>query len=226
MKKSAEAIVEEYFITEILKGTFKANTMLKAERELAELLGYSRPVIHKALIRVEGRGLVTIIPRRGILVNDYRESGKLGMLESIYDLYRTGINRELNSSMLRFIRNNFLSILMIAADTDSMQKQQLCSAQENRRIETGLDVFQWMHLYAVACGNLVYPMLINEFKNGIINVSDVLLNDTVRESFVQLIKDLDGAFESRKEEGGIEERLQSLFDFIELNWLGRKKEDA
>ena len=231
MKKSAETIAEEYFITEILKGTFKPDTMLQSERELAKTLEFSRPVIHKALIRVEARGLVTIIPRRGVRVNDYRLSGKLAMLESVYDLYRTGITRELNSSMLRFIRNNFLMILILASRIDPGLKMKLCATQENRQIETGLDVFLWMHTYAVACGNLVYPMLINEFKTGIINVSDVLLNEAARDSFIQRIKELDGTFGRRGEEKeierrGIEERLQSLFDFIELTWLGRKEEDA
>ena len=224
MKKSAETVVEEYFITEILKGTLPPNTMLKPERELTEQLGFSRPVIHKALIRLEGQGLVTILPRRGIRVNDYRLSGKLVLLERIFDLYRVGIDQRLSQSMLRFIRQNFFSIMSLVQELDFSKKQALYKTQSDRLIETGEAVFQWMHTYALGCENLVYPMLINEFRTGILNVGDVILGGQGRTSFIQLLKDLNDFMLTK--DTGMELRVRTLFEFIEHNWLEGSEELA
>ncbi len=223
-KKSAETLVEEYFIKEILNDSLRAHTMLKPERELAENLGYSRPVIHKAIIRLEERGLLTIIPRRGVRVNDYRESGKLGLLDSIYDLYRTGISKKLNTSMLEFIRENLEDLLLTLLDGEPEKLQECCLLQEERRYAGGEDVFKWMHTYAVYCENPIYSMLINEFRTGIINVGNAVLGGEEHAAFVCLLKEVNGILQSGLREE-LKEKLRELFAFIKYHWLGRDDEN-
>ena len=52
------------------------------ERELAVMLRVSRPVVHEGLVDLAAKGLVTLIPRVGTLVNDYRKDGSLAFLAS------------------------------------------------------------------------------------------------------------------------------------------------
>ena len=222
--KSAETTVEEYLVKEILNGKIEANTMLKPERELAEALGYSRPVIHKAIIRLEARGLLTIIPRRGVRVNDFRQSGKLGILEIIYDMYHTGISRKLNVSMLVFIQNNLEAILETICSGDLGRRLECCSVQAECSYETGEDVFKWMHTYALYCANPVYPMLINEFKTGIVNVGNAMLQGSERQSFIQLLIELNFLLASGQVKD-LKNKIQWLFVFIERHWLGREEDE-
>ncbi|SCY81670.1 GntR family transcriptional regulator [Alkaliphilus peptidifermentans] len=224
-KKSAEATAEECLVKEILNGNLKAHSMLRPERELAEMLGYSRPVIHKAIIRLEACGLVTIIPRRGVRVNDYRESGKLGLLESIYNLYRTGISRELNIAMLKFIQNNLEAILMAIVDGDQEKRVECCAIQEDCSIDSPEDVFRWMHSYALYCGNPIYPMLINEFKIGIINVGNVVLNGSQRQEFIKLLREVNGDLKVGHGPS-LKDKLKALFIFIEVNWLSYDEKEG
>ena len=67
----------------ILKGALKPGEKLAPERDLAKKLGVSRPVIHEGIITLETRGLVTLRPRHGVVVNDYRLRGTLDLLLSL-----------------------------------------------------------------------------------------------------------------------------------------------
>jgi GntR family transcriptional repressor for pyruvate dehydrogenase complex len=46
-------------------------------------LGVSRPVVHEGLLELVARGLVTIRPRHGAIVSDYRTQGSVTMLASL-----------------------------------------------------------------------------------------------------------------------------------------------
>ena len=51
-------ITEARLINAILDGTFPVNSSLPGERELAELLGVTRPTLREAMQRMERDGLV------------------------------------------------------------------------------------------------------------------------------------------------------------------------
>ena len=223
--KSAEAYVEEHLLKEILNGDLLPMTLLKPERELAESLGVSRPVVHKAIIRLEARGLVTIVPRKGVWVNDYRVSAKLGILESIYDLYHEGINRELNLSMLAFIRETLEAIIIQIIQGNASQKQACYDRQSKNTYEDGTAVFIWIHGFAISCGNPIYPMLINEFKRGIINVSDAVLFNGDAQVFLKRLTDINRLIiDNEVTREGVRNALHALFKYIERQWLIEKKE--
>jgi len=73
----------ERFEELILSGRLSIGQKLPSERELARQLAVSRPVVHDGLVALEARGLVTIQPRVGTVVNDYRRSGSLALLTSL-----------------------------------------------------------------------------------------------------------------------------------------------
>ncbi|KAB3530687.1 FadR/GntR family transcriptional regulator [Alkaliphilus serpentinus] len=218
VKKNAESKVEEYLIKLILNGKVSPGTYLKPERQLAIELGYTRPVIHKAIIRLESKGLVTIVPRQGVMVNDYRITGKLELLENLFDLNRQGIHPALNRSMLRFIHRNFQSLLIeLASDKSNTLKF------HQNPIESGEDIFNWMHGYAMSSKNVIYTMLFNEFKLGILNVGDAIVKAD-KQFLQQGRKSIDHAVESGHIDD-IEVLLHQWFNTIEKLWLGGEKSE-
>ena len=73
----------------ILSGKVSMGEKLPSERALALQLGVSRPVVHSGLVELAARGLVTLTPRVGAVVNDYRRQGSLALLNSLIS-YRRG----------------------------------------------------------------------------------------------------------------------------------------
>lgn len=220
-EQSAEAIVEEILIMGILNGKYKAQTWLQPERELALEFGYSRPVVHKAIIRLESKGLLTIVPRQGVKVNDYREAGKLGLLESIYHLYRGGINKQLNQSMLRFIQNNLELMVILIQCSDEENRKNCHRALTQHAFQESEDVFLWLQSFAFYCGNVIYPMLLNEFKIGILNVSQAVIQGGDRQKFYHHLKAVMDLVQVHyvSDREDVHHKVQVLFDFIEQNWL-------
>ena len=49
----------------------------------------SRPVVHEGLVDLAAKGLVTLKPRVGTVVNDFRKEGSLAILNSIIN-YQQG----------------------------------------------------------------------------------------------------------------------------------------
>ena len=97
--------LKEVFISRfedlILTGKLAIGQRLPPERELAVQLGVSRPVVHEGLLDLSVKGLVTMKPRAGTVVNDYRKEGSLFMLESIFN-FRGGTS--IRSSCGAFFR--------------------------------------------------------------------------------------------------------------------------
>lgn len=208
MKASAEQFVENHFIERILNGELKPFEKMKPERVLAEELGYSRPVIHKAIMRLEDKGLVKIKPRKGVEVLDYKTHGKLSLLDNILFLDKDDISNDLNKAMITFIKDNFRSIII----TFRVVTKQATVLD----LKTLEGYFNWLHSYAVLSENLIYPMLINAFEIGIKNVSKTLVGDPCIEEMIFKI-------ENFLVNGEIEAALsyvEPLFEKIQKNWIG------
>ena len=63
----------QVLITKILSGELEIGSFLPPERNLAEMLGISRSSLHQAILELEYLGFVSIVPRRGTIVSDYRK---------------------------------------------------------------------------------------------------------------------------------------------------------
>ncbi|MBW1814590.1 MAG: FadR family transcriptional regulator, partial [Deltaproteobacteria bacterium] len=83
--------LKEIFISRfenlILSGKLSIGQKLPSERELALQLGVSRPVVHEGLVDLASKGLITLTPRIGTVVNDYRTEGSLAMLTSLFNYH-------------------------------------------------------------------------------------------------------------------------------------------
>ncbi|NLN70357.1 MAG: fatty acid metabolism transcriptional regulator FadR [Chloroflexi bacterium] len=76
-------IAEHRLISAILDGTFKINSNLPGERELAERLGVTRPTLRETLGRLERDGWVEINQGKPTRVCDYWQEGNLGVLNTL-----------------------------------------------------------------------------------------------------------------------------------------------
>ena len=182
---SLKDVFIERFESLILSGQLKIGQPLPSERELALRLGVSRPVVHKGLVDLEVKGLVTLTPRVGAMVNDYRREGSLALLNSLVSYQKGRLEPDLQTSLLNMRQLFEVETARLAAlhrEDEHLKAMQEVVAEEMQRPLgdvagiTALD-FRFHHLLALASGNLIYPMLINSFKQVYLNLAAQFFED-------------------------------------------------
>lgn len=155
----------------ILSGEWQIGLRLPSERDLAAQLNISRPVLHEALVDLAAKGLVTIEPRRGVFINDYRTSGSCALLSSLLSFSGGRLDPAFTQSMIEMRLLVECENAFLAAQNrtdDQLAGLQDLLAQEAKDISdtrslTDLDYALHLQI-AVASGNLVYPLIMNSFK--------------------------------------------------------------
>jgi fatty acid metabolism transcriptional regulator FadR len=170
----------------ILSGRFKIGQKLPSERELALQLGVSRPVVHEGLVELAARGLVSIKPRVGALVNDYRKEGSITLLSSLIQYQKGMLEPALLESLLQMRLLMEPEFARFAAQNrteeqlhefhDILKKEETASYL-NSQIMTDID-FEFHLLIALASGNAVYPLLLNSFRQVYTNLSGQFFKDS------------------------------------------------
>lgn len=156
----------------ILSGKLKIGQALPPERRLAEQLGVSRPVLHEALVDLAAKGLVTIVPRRGVFVSDFRTSGSLAMLTALISYHNGELDKPFLESLLQMrLLMEVETARLAAIYRTKEQLEQFHHILEEEQQVNRQDVqalseldFRFHQLIAIASGNLVYPLVINSFK--------------------------------------------------------------
>jgi len=165
----------------ILSGRFAIGERLPSERELALSLEVSRPVVHKGLVELAARGLVTLKPRVGAEVADYRKQGSLPLLQSLLTYQRADLEPEILESMLAMRRLVEVEAARLAAqrrteaDLDELRAllaREQAADPDDARTVTDLD-FEFHHQVALASKNRVYPMLIKSCEGAYKSLSGV-----------------------------------------------------
>lgn len=169
----------------ILSGTFSVGERLPPERELAKKLGVSRPVVHEALVDIATKGLVTMTPRKGTVVNDFRRKGSVVLLTSLLE-YHDG---KLDPDLLEGLLNMRLLVEIENARLAAKNRTDAQLEEFNRvlDIETKIDHddidavtaldFEFHLILAISTDNLLYPLLLNSFKPVYTNLSGQFFKD-------------------------------------------------
>ncbi len=156
----------------ILSGDLKVGERMPAERDLAARLGVSRPVLHEALVDLAAKGLVTINPRRGVVINDFRKSGSMAILSSLLTYHNGELDPRFVSSLFSMrllVETETARLAAIHASAEQLQElQQIVQkelAADRSSISTlvALD-FDFHLLVSIASENLAYPLILNSFK--------------------------------------------------------------
>jgi len=170
----------------IISGHFPIGSRLPSERELSNLLGVSRPVVHEGLVDLSSKGLVTMIPRVGTLVNDYRSQGSLTILNSLLSYHEGSLEPNILESMLRMRMLFEIETARLAARNRTenhldefrtiLEQERNCD-QSDPELTADLD-FRFHHTIAIASGNVIYPLLINSFRQVYTNITGKFFTDT------------------------------------------------
>ncbi len=156
----------------ILSGELKAGEHLPAERDLAVKLGVSRPVLHEALVDLAAKGLVTIQPRRGVVVNDYRQSGSMAILSSLLSYHQGEFDPAFTDSLFEMrmlIESETARLAAIKATPEQLAHlQELMVAEkaaDRNDIATLTKLDFDFHLQiGLASQNHIYPLILNSFN--------------------------------------------------------------
>ncbi|PKL40475.1 MAG: hypothetical protein CVV44_02410 [Spirochaetae bacterium HGW-Spirochaetae-1] len=181
--------LKDVFVTRfeelILSGKLKIGEKLPSERELAVQLGVSRPVVHEGLIELASRGLVSMKPRAGAVVNDYRREGSLTLLSSLIQYHKGKLEPHLFDSMLQMrslLETEFARLAAENRTADQMKelndilKIEASINYKNTEIVTNLD-FEFHLLVSLATGNAIYPLILNSFRKIYTNLSGQFFKD-------------------------------------------------
>lgn len=165
---SLKEICVQAILTRILSGELKPGDRLPAERELAEAMGISRSSVNHGIMELENMGFLTITPRRGTIVNDYRTHptpqslaavmrySSVEMEESLFsDLMATRLLIEGESARLA-CRNIYPSTL---------EKMQSLVDELSQNPDDPTEILYRFHYYLTAAsGNSIYCMIYRGFE--------------------------------------------------------------
>ena len=97
---SVSANAAKELLSKILSGELRPGLRLPTEREMAEHMGISRASVHQALLELELQGFVSIIPRHGTVVKDFRKHPTPQSLEALMSSDSLEIDRSLFDDMM------------------------------------------------------------------------------------------------------------------------------
>jgi GntR family negative regulator for fad regulon and positive regulator of fabA len=163
--KPAE-IVEQRIIQAILDGKFAINSFLPGERDLAEMLGVTRPTLRESLQRLARDGWIEIHQGKHTRVRDYWKEGKLGVLNAlpahvdhlpqnfVLDLLNVRLALAPVYTSLA-VSNAPHEVIRILQDRENLDESPVNYTQFDWDLQHGLTLLS---------GNTVFVMILNGFK--------------------------------------------------------------
>lgn len=155
----------------ILSGELKAGDWFPPEREMAEQMGISRGSLHQAILSLEHQGFVSIIPRRGTVVRDYRKNPTTQSLAAIMSYSSPALDKGIFADMMDFR-------IWLEAECARRACTNIYAATlaEMRQIASGLgeegsdlteQTFRFHYLLTQASGNSVFSMIFRGFEPAV-----------------------------------------------------------
>ncbi len=175
--------LKEVFVTRfeelILSGKLFIGQKLPSERELALQLRVSRPVVHEGLLELSSKGLISMKPRVGAIVNDYRKSGSPDILNSLFNYQQGKLDPKILSSILSMrILFEVETARLAALNRTKEHVEGLRDLLKREKMikDTDIDAlievdFEFHHLITLATGNQIYPLLMNSMRNIYTNLT-------------------------------------------------------
>jgi len=156
----------------ILAEKLRPGDRLPPERELAAHYGVSRPLIHEGILILENRGMVTLRPRHGVIVNNYRKQATLDMLLSLLNGSGHKLSPKLTGDLEHFRIHMEKDIVSLICRRQSGAEKKLKDLKQiNQKMAKSktsdelaeLD-FQFHLQLALSSGNALYALLYNTLK--------------------------------------------------------------
>lgn len=168
----------------ILSGEFSIGETLPSERELATQLKVSRPVVHEGLIALSLRGLVSIKPRSGTVVNDFRKQGSIPLLVSLLNYHGT-LDPKIQQDILEM--RLLFEIEMVRLCALKSNSEALSQLEEIIKKEESIDRnqfsqvaeldYEFHQVIALASDNIIYSLLLNSFREIYLHLSTLFFTN-------------------------------------------------
>lgn len=172
--KISAPTLKELFVKEIesriISGKLEIGTQLPPERELAEMMQVSRTVVNAGIAEMAKKGFLTIKPRSGTFVADYRREGTLETFVSMMG-YNGGMLKksEIKSILeVRMIMDTLAVQLAIPKITPS-ELETLRTLIENLKTSSTPEkaaewAYNFHHELSVISGNTFLPLIFSSSK--------------------------------------------------------------
>ena len=168
-RRSVPDEVFEQITADVLSGEMQPGEALPSERQLAEVLGVSRPAVREGLKRLSAAGLVEVRHGGVTTVRDFRRHAGLDLLPRL--LFRNG---ELDISVLRSILEarlrNGPKVAELAAENHGPELAELLEdslralQSENDPSEWQRHVLRFWDHVVDSAGSIVYRLMYNAFR--------------------------------------------------------------
>lgn len=157
----------------ILSGELPIGSRLPPERELAQQMQVSRAVVNSGINELVNQGFVTVQPRQGSFVADYRREGNLSTLIAIMEYKGGALGKEEIRSILevRWALEHLAVEQAVSHATDETLAHlgtlvaNLGGAETIGQAAEAAFVFQ--RELALASGNSILPLIYTSFKTPV-----------------------------------------------------------
>lgn len=226
MKLSSPSL-KELFIKEletmILSGRLSIGEKLPPERDLSKSMQVSRAVINSGITELARKGFLTIKPRIGTFVADYRKNGTLETLISIMN-YNGGILRsaEIRSILeLRIAFDKLALESLIPKVTDDEIKTLRSYVEQMKKAPSFKDVselaFSFQHELAFLSGNTLMPLIFTSFKAPVMTLWERFCRLYGRDALYNNTSVLCDYIEQRDAKKAVEWQTSVIMDTISGN---------
>lgn len=173
--RSVRAQVAYEIESKIFSGELKNGDRLPPSRELASAMGVSRSILDLAILDLEAKGFLRIVPRKGTFVRDYQRESTPQMLLSLIhhgpEIHSRAIF--LNVSEMRLLLET--ECARLAADNasdENMSALEKAFADMKTFTYEGRSGFveanfRFHYEVCIASGNIVYAMIFKSFEQSL-----------------------------------------------------------
>lgn len=161
-------------LTKILSGDLKPGDKLPPERELAEVMGVSRSSLNHGIVELEAMGFLTVEPRRGTIVNDYRSRPTPQSLDAVMRYSSVEMDKALFSDLMDtrlLIESECARLACRNIYKSTLDKMQLMVDKLAAEPEDPTELLYQFHYRLVqASGNTIYSMIYRGFETVLYNL--------------------------------------------------------
>ncbi|MCK5155337.1 MAG: FadR family transcriptional regulator [Spirochaetales bacterium] len=201
LKPVAVPTPKEIFVKQIeeliLSGEIGPGEKIPPERILADKIGVSRPVVHEGLLDLAGKGLVTMKPRHGCYINDYRKSGSFELLNALYHYNSGELTEEIRDGLeeLRtLIGTDAIRKITLLQERKKITDKLLSITKEGEILKPGQSAakaendYRFHYTILYHSGNIIYPLILNSAKGVYLNLLEHFFRTPDIEKSVNKIK--------------------------------------
>lgn len=204
----------------ILSGEWAVASLIPSFRDLAKEFCVSRSVVNTAISGLETKGYVTIIPRKGALVKNWRTEGTLSILnDAVFLGYFDPEIIDSLFSILSFIECN--GVFEAASRAKSEDLSELNKIIEQEAVEKNHEKLALLDFYfhkkiTTMSNNMAYSLIFSSLEKSVLAIAAIYTSDeSAKQQSLKMHKDI---YNSLKERDGQRAKweIQTLLDHLRV----------